>query len=108
LQIVPLNFRAEIEMSALAIQRALQRRSKTASARIEHPAIEAELNNAWRGSCRRLTRRDNDDGLLRKGSQLQILAVQPRLRQQHEGGVDRLHLQCGHELAGPVGRDSQA
>src|SRR5437660_1642973 len=71
LQVIPLDFRAEVEMSALAIERALQRRSEAASPRIEHPAIETKLNHSRRCLYRRLAGRDNDDWLLREASQLQ-------------------------------------
>jgi len=105
LQIIALDFRAEVEMSALAIQRAPQSRSEAASPRIEHPAIETEFSEAWRRLDRRLACRDNDDWLLCETSQFQILICQLRLRQQYEGGVERLRLQRRQQFARPSGRD---
>src|SRR5258708_20882005 len=105
LQVIALDFRAEVEMSALAIERSLQSRSEAASSRIEHPSIETKFNNAW---CRPYCRpggREYDDWLLREAPQLQILVGQLRFRQEHEGGVERLRLQRRQQFPGPLGRD---
>src|SRR5260370_17448244 len=90
LQVIALDFRAEVEMSALAIERALQSRSEAASSRIEHPSIETKFNNAWcRPYCRPVGR-EYDDWLLREAPHLQILVAQFRFRQEHQGAVARL------------------